>query len=93
VMFASMRFLIFLFCFLTFFFHLPVFSFHSFLLRWIIMMHTHTSTGKLFFLLAGIKVSLIVHQQGACVFTALAVEVNYLVYVHTVSALSFVVVN
>ena len=37
-----MRFLIFLFCFLTFFFHLPVFSFHSFLLRWIIMMHTHT---------------------------------------------------
>ena len=45
-MFAWMRFLIFLFCFLTFLLHLPVFPFFSslsfFLYRWIIiMMHTH----------------------------------------------------
>jgi hypothetical protein len=85
--FASMRFLIFLFCFLTFFFHLPVFSFFFsfFLHRWIIMMHIHIHRKTLLFF-AGIKVSLIVHHQCACVFTAQAVTVNYLVYVHIVSA-------
>lgn len=83
-MFASMRFLIFLFCFLTFFFTCPSFLFFFFLYRWIIMMHTHIHRKTLLFY-AGIKVSLIVHHQYACVFTAQAVTVNYLVYVHIVS--------
>lgn len=79
-------------------------SFFSFFLyRWIlIMMHTHTHTSLdgdrktlLLLLFAGIKVSLIVHQQCAHigVFTAQAVDLNYLVYVHTVNVRSPFVVN
>lgn len=49
-MFASLRFLIFLFCFLTFFFTCPSFLFFLFLERWIIMMHTHTHRKTLLFL-------------------------------------------
>jgi len=65
------------------FFTCPSFlSFFLFLHRWIIMMHIRT--GKLFFF-AGIKVSLIVHHQCACVFTAKAVTMNYLVCVHTIN--------
>jgi hypothetical protein len=50
-------------------------------------MHTHTHIHrKTLRFFAGIKVSLIVHHQCACVFTAQAVTVNYLVYVHIVNA-------
>ena len=84
-MFASMRFLIFLFCFLTFLFS---FTCPSFLSLGVDNNDAHTQENSSFFFFAGIKVSLIVHHQCACVcvFTAKAVTVNYLVYVHIVNA-------